>query len=139
MNHKEVIRKWLWYFSFPAAAVLLFKLYDNLGDALGLIGRLIDIMSPFVGGFVLAFFLYVPSRWLEERFLRLEGKAWPKMARPLSIFLTYLLFLGLLTAVFTLVIPILINGLTDLIGAMPDYLRRAQVFPARRRRTERKL
>ena len=57
MNHKEVIRKWLWYFSFPAAAVLLFKLYDNLGDALGLIGRLIDIMSPFVGGFVLAFFL----------------------------------------------------------------------------------
>ena len=23
MNHKEVIRKWLWYFSFPAAAVLL--------------------------------------------------------------------------------------------------------------------
>ena len=126
MNHKEVIRKWLWYFSFPAAAVLLFKLYDNLGDALGLIGRLIDIMSPFVGGFVLAFFLYVPSHWLEERFLRLEGKAWPKMARPLSIFLTYLLFLGLLTAVFTLVIPILINGLTDLIGAMPDYLRRAQ-------------
>ena len=126
MNHKEVIRKWLWYFSFPAAAVLLFKLYDNLGDALGLVGRLIDIMSPFVGGFVLAFFLYVPSHWLEERFLRLEGKAWPKMARPLSIFLTYLLFLGLLTAVFTLVIPILINGLTDLIGAMPDYLRRAQ-------------
>lgn len=126
MNHKEVIHKWLWYFSFPAAAVLLFKLYDNLGDALGLIGRLIDIMSPFVGGFVLAFFLYVPSRWLEERFLRLEGKAWPKIARPLSIFLTYLLFLGLLTAVFTLVIPILINGLTDLIGAMPDYLRRAQ-------------
>lgn len=126
MNHKEVIRKWLWYFSFPAAAVLLFKLYDNLGDALGLIGRLIDIMSPFVGGFVLAFFLYVPSHWLEERFLRLEGKAWPKMARPLSIFLTYLLFLGLLTALFTLVIPILINGLTDLIGAMPDYLRQAQ-------------
>lgn len=126
MNHKEVIRKWLWYFSFPAAAVLLFKLYDNLGDALGLIGRLIDIMSPFVGGFVLAFFLYVPSHWLEERFLRLKGKAWPKMARPLSIFLTYLLFLGLLTALFTLVIPILISGLTDLIGAMPDYLRRAQ-------------
>ena len=126
MNHKEQIRKWLWYFSFPAAAVLLFKLYDNLGEAVGLVGRLIDIMSPFVGGFVLAFFLYVPSHWLEERFLRLEGKAWPKRARPLSIFLTYLLFLGLLTALFTLVIPILISGLTDLIGAMPDYLRRAQ-------------
>ena len=34
--------------------------------------------------------------------------------------------MGGLTAVFTLVIPILVSGLTDLIGAMPDYLRRAQ-------------
>ena len=126
MSHKEQLRKWLWYFSFPAAAVLLFKLYDNFGEALGLIGRLIDILSPFVGGFVLAFFLLGPSRWLEERFLRLEGKAWPRLARPLALFITYLLFLGLLTALFSLVIPILINSLSDLIGAMPDYLRRAQ-------------
>lgn len=126
MSHKEQLRKWLWYFSFPAAAVLLFKLYDNFGEALGLIGRLIDILSPFVGGFVLAFFLLGPSRWLEVRFLRLEGKAWPRLARPLALFITYVLFLGLLTALFSLVIPILINSLSDLIGAMPDYLRRAQ-------------
>ena len=126
MSHKEQLRKWLWYFSFPAAAVLLFKLYDNFGEALGLIGRLIDILSPFVGGFVLAFFLLGPSRWLEERFLRLEGKAWPRLARPLAIFITYVLFLGLLTALFSLVIPILINSLSDLIGALPEYLRRAQ-------------
>ena len=126
MSHKEQLRKWLWYFSFPAAAVLLFKLYDNFGEALGLIGRLIDILSPFVGGFVLAFFLYGPSRWMEERFLRLEGKAWPRLARPLALFITYVLFLGLLTALFSLVIPILINSLSDLIGAMPEYLRRAQ-------------
>ena len=126
MSHKEQLRKWLWYFSFPAAAVLLFKLYDNFGEALGLIGRLIDILSPFVGGFVLAFFLLGPSRWMEERFLRLEGKAWPRLARPLAIFITYVLFLGLLTALFSLVIPILINSLSDLIGAMPEYLRRAQ-------------
>lgn len=126
MSHKEQLRKWLWYFSFPAAAVLLFKLYDNFGEALGLIGRLIDILSPFVGGFVLAFFLLGPSRWLEERFLRLEGKAWPRLARPLALFITYVLFLGLLTALFSLVIPILINSLSDLIGALPEYLRRAQ-------------
>ena len=126
MNHKEQIRKWLWYFSFPAAAVLLFKLYDNVGDALGLVGRLIDILSPFVGGFVLAFFLYGPSNWLENRFASLQGKGWAKAARPLALFITYLLFFGLLTALFSLIIPLLVGSLTDLVGAMPDYLRRAQ-------------
>lgn len=126
MNHKEQIRKWLWYFSFPAAAVLLFKLYDNVGEALGLVGRLIDIMSPFVGGFVLAFFLYGPSNWFEKQFASLQGKGWAKAARPLALFITYLLFLGLLTALFSLVIPLLVGSLTDLVGAMPEYLRKAQ-------------
>lgn len=126
MKHKELLHKWLWYFSFPAAAVLLFKLYDNVGNAFGLIGRLLDILSPFVGGFVLAFFLYVPSNWLEKRFAALEGKGWAKAARPLALFITYLAFLGLLTALISLVIPVLVSSLTDLVGAMPDYLRKAQ-------------
>lgn len=126
MSRKEQIRKWLWYFSFPAAAILLFKLYDNFGEALGLIGRLIDILSPFVGGFVLAFILYGPSHWLEERFLTLKGKGWGKWARLLALFITYVVFLGLLTAAVSLLIPVLISSLTDLITALPEYLRQAQ-------------
>ena len=126
MTHKEKLKQWLWYFSFPAAAVLLYKLYDNFGDALGLVGKLIDVLSPFVGGFVLAFLLFGPSRWIEERFLSLQGKAWPKMARPLALFITYLLFFGLLTAVFSLLIPLLVSSLSDLVNALPDYLRAAQ-------------
>ena len=126
MTHKEKLKQWLWYFSFPAAAMLLYKLYDNFGDALGLVGKLIDVLSPFVGGFVLAFLLFGPSRWIEERFLSLQGKAWPKMARPLALFVTYLLFLGLLTAVFSLLIPLLVSSLSELVTALPDYLRAAQ-------------
>ena len=126
MTRKEKIRKWLWYFSIPAAAVLLYKLYDNFGEALGLIGKLIDVLSPFVGGFVLAFLLFGPCRWLEGRFLRLEGKAWPKLARPLALAIIYVVFLGALTAIISLLIPVLISSLTDLVNAMPDYLRTAQ-------------
>ena len=63
MEHKQAIKRWLWYFSIPAAAILLYKLYDNFGEALGVIGKLIGILAPFVGGFVLAFFMYRPSLW----------------------------------------------------------------------------
>lgn len=126
MTHKEKLRKWLWYFSIPAATVLLFKLYDNFGEALGLVGKLVDVLAPFVGGFVLAFLLFGPCRWLEGRFLRLNGKAWPKLARPLALTIIYLVFFGLLTAATALLIPVLISSLTDLVNAMPDYLRAAQ-------------
>lgn len=126
MTHKEKIRKWLWYFSVPAATVLLYKLYDNFGEALGLLGKLIGVLAPFVGGFVLAFLLMGPCRWLEERFLRLKGRAWPRLARPLAITVIYVVFLGLLTVVISLLIPVLIRSLTDLVNALPDYLRTAQ-------------
>ena len=122
MNRKEQLRKWLWYFSFPAAAVVLYKLYDNFGEALGFVGKLLGILAPFVGGFVLAFLLYAPCRRLEERFLTLKGKAWPKLARPLALLIVYLLFFGLLTAVIALLIPLLVSSLTDLAAALPDYL-----------------
>lgn len=122
MSRKERIRKWLWYFSFPAATVLLFKLYDNFGEALGLIGRLLQILSPFVGGFVLAFLLYGPCNWIEGRFLRLKGKNWDKWARPLALFITYLAFLSLLSLLFYLIIPVVISSVTDLAESLPDLL-----------------
>ncbi len=126
MDRKQAIRKWLWYFSIPAAAVLLYKIYDNFGEAMGLIGKLIEILSPFVGGFILAFFLQGPSRWLENRFARMKGKAWPRLARPLSLVVVYLLLFGLLALVVYLVVPVLTSSLTDLVGALPGYLATAQ-------------
>ncbi|MBR5524634.1 MAG: AI-2E family transporter [Clostridia bacterium] len=122
MDRKQAFRKWLWYFSIPAAAILLFKLYDNFGEAIGLIGKLFGIFAPFVGGFVIAFFLYGPSNWLEERFLRLKGKTWSKLARPLSLTAVYLLLLGVLALLVYLVFPVLTKSLTELIGALPGYL-----------------
>lgn len=126
MKHKQAIKRWLWYFSIPAAAILLYKLYDNFSAALGLVGTLVSIFAPFVGGFVIAFFLYRPSLWLENRLLRLEGKAWPKLARPLALTAVYLAFLGLLALVFYLVIPVLISSITDLSKALPGYVEDTQ-------------
>ncbi len=126
MSRKERILKWLWYFSFPAAAVLLFKLYDNFGQAMGVVERLFQILSPFVGGFVLAFLLYGPSNWMEQRFLRLKGKHWDKWARPLSLLITYLTFLSLLSLLFYLIIPVVISSVTDLAESFPDLLNDAQ-------------
>ena len=120
--NKHRIQKWLWYFSLFAAVALLYKTYTSLDGVLGLVRKIIDIFAPFVGGFVLAFFLYRPSKWLEDRFAGIRGKAWPKLARPLALAVTYLGFLGLLTLLFYLVIPVLITSLSGLIDSLPKLL-----------------
>lgn len=122
MERKNAVKKWLWYFSIVAAAILLFKLYDNFAEALGLVGKLIGILSPFVGGLVLAFLLYRPSLWFENLLKKGKGKAWPRLARPLALVITYLLLLGILTLIGWLVIPAMVSGLQGLVQAMPGYI-----------------
>lgn len=122
MNRKERILKWLWYFSFPAAAVLLFKMYDNFDATWGVVEQLFQILSPFIGGFVLAFLLYTPSNWIEQRLLRLKNPKWEKWARPLALFITYLTFLGLLTVLVALIVPVVVNSVSDLADSFPDLI-----------------
>ena len=126
MSRKDHLRKWLWYFSFPAAAVLLFKLYDNFNGALSVFGYLFGILAPFVGGFVLAFLLYGPSHWLEVRFLGLKSEKWHKWARPTALAITYVAFLGLLSLLVYLLIPLLINSLSDMAESLPGLLSDAE-------------
>lgn len=122
MQNKLQMKKWLWYFSLLAAVAVLYKTYTNLDGVLGLVNKIIDIFAPFVGGFVLAFFLFRPSKWLEDRFLKLNGKAWPKLARPLSITVIYLVFLGLVSLLVYLVAPVLVESLTSLFDSIPKWL-----------------
>lgn len=122
MQNKLQVKKWLWYFSLAAAVAVLYKTYTNLDGVLGLVNKIIDIFAPFVGGFVLAFFLFRPSKWLEDRFLKLNGKAWPKLARPLAITSIYLVLLGLVSLLFYLVIPVLVESLTSLFDSIPKWL-----------------
>ena len=85
-------------------------------------GKLISILAPFVGGFVLAFFMYRPSHWVENALLKCKGKLWPRLARPLALTATYLALVGILVLVMYLLIPTLTNSLISLATALPDYV-----------------
>lgn len=126
MEQKRSWKRWLWFFSLPAATVILYKLSDDLPQIAHVIGWIIGILAPFIGGFVLAFLLYAPSRALEKLFLRRKARLWQKLARPLAIGIVYLLLLGLLTLAIYLLIPQLKSSLTSLATALPGYADMAQ-------------
>ena len=119
-------RKWLWWFSLGGALIILYKLSGSLSGVWGVLGTLLGILAPFVAGFFLAFLLYGPSNWLEKRFLRCRKKFWQRMARPLALLIVYLLLLGVLALVISLVIPRLITSVSGLVVSIPDYIDAAQ-------------
>ena len=122
------LKRWIWTFTLVAAAILLYKFYDNVADAVGSLGRVLRVLSPFVGGFVLAFFLHGPCNFLEKQFLKLKGKLWAKLARPLALTITYILLFSLLALIFYLVVPAVIESISGLVTAMPTYYASVMTF-----------
>ena len=122
MDKKKPPRRWIWYFSLLAALVVVYKLCDNLGQVVSAIGFVIRILTPFVVGLMLAFLLHRPSKWIEQRFLRFKGRFWQGAARPLSLAIVYLLLIGLLGLLISLVLPRLAVSLADLIKSLPAYV-----------------
>lgn len=125
-TQKQSWKKWLWYFSLVGALLLLYKLSADISQVGAAIRGIAGMLTPFIVGFALAFLLYGPSSWLEKRFRRFKGKVWPKLSRPLALTVTYVLLVGVVALVVSLVIPQLITSLTELVRAIPGYVEAAQ-------------
>ena len=122
MERKKPTRRWIWYFSLIAALIVVFKLCDNLGQVVGAIGAIIGILAPFVAGLMIAFLLHHPSLWIENKIKKLKGRFWQSAARPISLVVLYLLLIGVLTLIVSLVLPRLTESLMDLIRSLPGYV-----------------
>ncbi len=125
MEQKKPSRRWLWYFSLLAALIVVFKLFDNLGKVVNAIGFVLNILSPFVAGLIIAFLLHHPSLWIEKKIRTLKGRFWQGAARPISLVAVYLLLLGLVTLLLSLVLPHLTASLADLARSLPGYFESA--------------
>ena len=88
------------------------------------LGVISDIFAPFVFGAVLAFVLNVPMRAIENGMFRKIKKNAPK--RILSILITFLMVLLVVSLVFWLLIPQIIDTFNSLIPALSDFFGNAQ-------------
>ena len=77
------------------------------------------VLVPFILGLVLAYLLLPLVHWL-ERHMPGQLRTW-KVARPLSIILTYLLFLLILAAVVAFLVPVMAEQVGTFIERVPQY------------------
>ena len=93
--------------------VLFFVLY-RITDILGVLGVLLSIIKPFLIGGAIAFILSIPMNFLERKFKKLK--------RPISLLLTFLIFILVILALIFLVGPKLVETVSNIVDTIPGAI-----------------
>ncbi len=114
-------RRWWAALLWALAVVVIFRLISAPSMMLHYVGKIFDILSPFVGGLIIAFLLYRPCNAIERLIRKAKAPFWQKTARAWSLVAVYLLFLGVIAVIVAVVLPALIEAIRGLIENLPTY------------------
>lgn len=134
-SNSQYFRWGLTAFIVIAAAILFYFGLDYLGKVFSALGDLLDILNPFIWGFVI-FYLLLPFMNLFESKLfspltknlynsHPKMKRRKKLARGLSVLLSEILMVLLIAALLYLIIPQLYESIEKIVVAAPDYFTKA--------------
>lgn len=102
---------------------LIFTAFQNLGMVLLGIKKIIQIFSPIIAAFCVAFVLNILLTALENKVFKFWDKAKKpfilKLKRPVCLVLTYLIALGIVSLTILVIIPDIIETITSLAEKMP--------------------
>lgn len=102
-------------------AILLYWGVEHLEAIFGVLGKLLSIVFPFLLGGAIAFVLNVPMKNI-ERLLEPAFGGKRLLLRAASIFLSFLMALGIIAFVVMMVIPELADTLTQINAGIPAFL-----------------
>ena len=114
--------RWIPAFIFAVLLITIFKTFDNISQITLAIGRFIGVISPFLYGILIVYFLFVPYKKLEELYGKAKVAFVAKKAKVLSVITVYLLLILVITFVVTFFVPILTSSVIDLANSIPAYV-----------------
>lgn len=128
MKEKKNWTKWIYWFTFAVAVIVVYKTLDNFKDISKWFGGLISILMPFFMGILIAYLFYIPCRQIEKLFKKIKFKFINKRARGLSIIAVYIIAILLISIVINILIPSLSKSVVDLANNLPGYYENAKNF-----------
>ncbi len=121
-DNKKKITKWLYWFLFAVAIILVYKTLDNFSAIGNWIGNLLDVLMPFGMGLLIAYLLYIPCRKVEATYKKAKKlKFVKKRARGLSVLTVYLIVIIVLVIAINYLLPIISTSIIDLISNIQGY------------------
>lgn len=121
-KNKGKLTKWLYWFLFAVAVILVYKTLDNISAIGSWIGNLIDVLMPFGVGLLIAYLLYIPCKKIESFYKKSKKIKFIKnRARGLSILTVYLIIILILIIAINFLIPIVASSIIDLATNIQSY------------------
>ena len=115
-----------------AFAALLYWGLNNLSWLSGILSGLLSLLSPLLLGICIAFVLNLMMAALErlwDRALAKWSSPWRgKLKRPVCLTLTMVLFVGIIFAIFFILIPRLEEAGSTLVANIPTYVAQVQTW-----------
>lgn len=124
MKTKKGISKWVYYFTLGVSLILIYKFVSDFKTLYEILKRVISVIMPFIMATILAYLFYKPVAFFERNFKK--NKFLSKIARPLSVFLTYIIAILLVVWLINCVIPPIKNSTVELYNNIPTYIQKAQ-------------
>lgn len=123
MKEVKNAKKWLYWFTFAVAVIIVYKILDNFNDISAWLSKLFSVLFPFFMGVLIAYLLYTPCKSIEKALLK--GKSVKKHTRGLSVAITYLLALLVIVFIINILLPAISESVLDLANNLPTYYNNA--------------
>ena len=114
---------------FVLGSILIYNFVGNFSNTLRLIGSIASILSPFfIGGFI-ALVLYPLVHLLYHRLFMEKFKCKSqKLAKWLSILITYLVAIGVIAILLTFIVPQIYESIREITEQLPNWYDNALAF-----------
>ena len=123
MKDKNNWRKWLDWFLFAVAVIVVYKLLDNFSSVAEFFSNLGGVLSPFLAGILIAYILYFPCRSIEKMYEKRKSKFMQKKSRLFAVATTYFIAFLVILIIFNVLLPTLSKSVVDLTNNLPAYYR----------------
>lgn len=114
--------EWIVRFIFCLAVIVAFKTFENLNFIIDFLSSIFKMLTPFIIGGAIAFFLYPICRKMEALLFKTNKIFIKKHLRGLSTLVVYIIALLILIGALLLVIPMLYQSIYDFAKSIPNYL-----------------
>ena len=107
-----------------AFTVFLLVVKDNLNTFWNIIKNIGNILTPFFIGFLIAYILNFPYKFLYNKAFKRMGakhKFFLKFRKPLALIITYAGTFAVIVALIMVLVPQIINNLAGLVNDFPKY------------------
>lgn len=120
---KESKHKAVANFLILSGAIVFYFIVKNIGNILGGVSEFTRMMTPFVYGFVMAYLLKNPMKYIEKLYKKvIKSEKKQNLVRALSLSTTMILAILLLLGFISIIVPQLADSTSIFVSNLPNYM-----------------